>query len=188
MKTEKIQRVVLASLLVFLWAGPALAWSWRGRGPEEDRQHKRGDKHEWMVKQLGLTEEQQEQMREHRREQMERQRALWEETRAKREELADELQKTKINEARIRELADQLKDLAGQGIDSRIEGILTMKSILTPEQFEQFHEKVKEFREKGKRHGPRSRKGERRGCKNCGPDSDQPPDAYAPPPPEDEGW
>ncbi len=186
MKTKNLQIVAVASLLVLACAGQASAWSWRGRSPDKARQdYKRGDKHEWMVEQLGLTEDQQEKMREHRRAQEEQQKALREATKAKHKELAEELQKTEMNEGRIRQLADQLKDLSGQKIDARINGILTMRDILTPEQFAQFREKVKEFRGKRRDRAQDHRRPEGKRRRPGDRDRGGPPDEYGSPPSDD---
>jgi len=194
MKRKIFQPIVLSALLSVIFVLPAFANPWGARDFGRDKEGPQlRNKHEWMIKQLGLTEEQQKQIREHHREQSEQQQALREQTKAKHRELAEELQKTDINESRVGQLAAELTTLAGQRIDARIQGILTMKNILTPEQFAQFQEKVKEFRNKHKSrsfgHIRKKRQGGRTyGSSQKAPaeqgDSPLPP----PPPPDDEIW
>ena len=50
----------------------------------------------------------------------------------------------------IDSLVSEIKALTGEQLDNRVEAILATRSILAPEQFQKFNEKMEEMREKHK--------------------------------------
>jgi len=66
----------------------------------------------------------------------------------KRKELADELDKASSNPIKIRALISALKDIQGRLIEKRVEDVLKMKEILTPEQYQKFSETLKSMRQR----------------------------------------
>ena len=75
----------------------------------------------------------------------------------KRKALYQELEKYDGDQAKIASLAAEVKALLAKKVDSRVESILAMKQILTPEQFEKLQTDVK--KKAGQRHGKRHGKG-----------------------------
>ncbi len=141
---EGLTRVFLwLTVFVFMFSAPVFAWQ-KGNGREGRHQ----EKFQRMVQELNLSEEQQVRMKEQRQQHREQQQALRQQVKQKREELRQELEKPEIDPAHIQQISIELKELMGQKIDQQIQGILTTKEILTPEQFVQFQEKVKKFRHK----------------------------------------
>ena len=121
-----------------------------------------------FAKELGLTPEQQELLKKHREETKEAKKQLYQEMKANKTALHDELKKPAPDKAAIQSVVAGMKELEGKQIDSRVESFLKMKEILTPEQFakmmemgeKRHHEKGfgrkgwKKGTEKGKEEGP----------------------------------
>jgi len=117
-----------------------------GRGFGKRQKGQGGEKmFQNLIQQLNLTAEQQKQLeaskKEHRASTKEIRNALT----LKKMELRLELEKEKIDRKKIDGIASEIKRLLGRQIDLKVEGILTMKQILTPEQFE----KLQSMKESG---------------------------------------
>jgi Spy/CpxP family protein refolding chaperone len=77
--------------------------------------------------------------------------------RTTRKEMKQELQKEKLDMERIQQLQASLKDLHAKMADLRLQGILEVRKILTPDQFSQFMKMTEKWRHgKGMRRGPRA--------------------------------
>lgn len=134
-----------------------------------------------MDKELGLTADQENKLEEHRKSHREESRQLFEQMRQKREALEVEMEKPDLNMDKINAIHSDLKNVQSKMADQRLEGILEVRKILTPEQFKKFHEITRknwkrggkeQIRGKGKGpgygHGPNGEMGP-------GPDEDGPP-------------
>jgi Spy/CpxP family protein refolding chaperone len=92
-----------------------------------------------LIEKLGLTFEQQEQLKKlrtvHREEMGETIKTL----RYKRFELFQELEKPESDKKKITNLVTEVKTLQGKLLDIRVDNILKMKGILTPEQYKKLH-------------------------------------------------
>ena len=115
-------------------------------GDEDDSSRMRWEQNiSKMYKKLGLTPEQDKKLKDHRdghRSQME---TLHKEIKVKRKLLGEELQKTDFDMSKVQQVHDELKSLKARMEDNRLEGILEVRKILTPEQFSKFM-KLKEDR------------------------------------------
>lgn len=150
MKTNNVFQAILATaalgVLLFSSAnsyaeGPAAGEMKKDKAGWEERKDK-------IYKKLGLSEEQQQKLREHRQKRRESNQALREQVKAKREELKQELQKTDFDANKVRHIHNEIKTLRSQKEDSRIEGIIEVRSILTPQQYQKFMELKEEFKGK----------------------------------------
>ena len=101
-----------------------------------------------MSKELGLTPEQEKQLEDYRAQNKEKVKDIHGKIKDKRKELREELQNQELDIARVAQVHSELKALEAQAEDNRLEGILKVRSILTPEQFRKFGE----FTKKGKGH------------------------------------
>jgi Spy/CpxP family protein refolding chaperone len=101
-----------------------------------------------FVKELGLTDEQRAEFREHLADSSGRMRETRKLMRDKRLNLRDELRKYDSDQNKIAQITSEIKALQAQFIDNRVASTLKLKEILTQEQFKQFHEKVDELIEK----------------------------------------
>lgn len=131
--------------------------SWKGHGEGYKKQHQ-ARKAE-LYKELGLSEEQQVQIKEHRKRSHAQMKTIGESLKKQRENLRVVLSKYDADPAEIEKIASEIKYLHSQLIDHRIASILEVKTILSPEQFTKFQEKMNEFKKKMRQ----SRKGHRGG-------------------------
>lgn len=107
---------------------------------------------------LDLTPEQDKKLEAHRKAHWEEGKKLREEKRAKKDALRAALEDPAMDAGKVKALHEEVKQLEARISDHRLEGILAVRGILTPEQFKKFHdmhEKSKDGRGKGRkgRHG-----------------------------------
>lgn len=100
-----------------------------------------------VFKELNLTPEQEERLKNHRAGSREEMKAFHKKMSDKRKELGDEIQKQELDMEKINQLNSELKAMHSEMQDNRLKDILEAREILTPEQFGKF----REFIEK---HGP----------------------------------
>ncbi|MBI4396110.1 MAG: Spy/CpxP family protein refolding chaperone [Elusimicrobia bacterium] len=134
-RTFKMRWPAYLALGIWLLASPAFAFP-----PEEVHQ------------QLNLTPEQEKKLEEHRRTHREQAKALHEEQKQKREALRQELEKPELDMAKVKALHDEMKGVHDKLADHRLDGILEVRQVLTPEQFKKFQELTRDhWEKKGKR-------------------------------------
>ena len=154
MKTKTISKslIVSAVLCVFMMLPVSLI---------QAKEHKSGEGQKWnkekweekvkeMNKQLGVTQEQEQKLKEHREKNQAQMKALKDKLKEKREAIRQELEKTDFNEAQVKAIQNEIKTLQNQKEDIRLEGILEVRKILSQEQFKKFSEKMKEHKSFGK--------------------------------------
>ena len=99
-----------------------------------------------------MTEAQKKLLDENKNKHREEMKALFNQRKEKETAIRNELQKEGLNTGKITQLNDDLKVLDAQMLDHRLEGILEVRKILTPEQFKKFMTKMAQrqerFREK----------------------------------------
>jgi Spy/CpxP family protein refolding chaperone len=115
-------------------------------------------KAEEVFNKLGLSAQQEAQVKEARKLNREMAKKLSQELQEKRKALAAELDKIKPDPQKIKVLVYALKDVQGRLIEQRVEGILKLKEILSPEQYRTFSDTLKGMRQE-------RNKGERKGWK-----------------------
>ena len=142
MKLRYMPAIALAAMMVFSAAG-AMAGGMPGKGCNGGSKEARFEK---MAEELGLTAEQKAKLGAHKESFMPRAKALKEKIRAAREALKNELDKPVPDNASIASLVAELKGLAGEQIQLRVDKVLEMKKVLTREQYA----KMKDMMEKGK--------------------------------------
>ncbi|MBL8022976.1 MAG: periplasmic heavy metal sensor [Elusimicrobia bacterium] len=147
-------------MVLFLLAG-TLATA-KGPGEWHDREGMR----EEMKTELGLTDEQEMKLETHRIDQRAAMEKLWLAVKQKREALKIALEKPNLDKGEVRKLNERLKDTQNDLADQRLEGILYVRSVLNPEQFQKFltlrPDPRKRNNKEGKRHGNRDDKSESR--------------------------
>ena len=114
------------------------SWGQRGRGREGKFQGKWQKRAEDIHKQLNLTPEQDKQLKEHREKHRSAMKVLYQQIKAKREQIRAELQKPNFDINEVKRIHNELKSLQAQIDDYRLDGILEVRQILTPEQFAKF--------------------------------------------------
>lgn len=140
----------LLTLALLLGAG-----TWAGAMPDEDgpggggppRMEARFKK---VAKELGLSEKQIKELKDHKKDTMRQSRRLKLELVEKRDDLRDLLEEEKLDEAKVRKLHSQMKEVQNKLADLRLDGILKVRQILTAEQFEKFEGLMRQRMQKGR--------------------------------------
>lgn len=153
---KKIKLVVIALAVVFLASGVAYAQSEGEHTPADKEQKSR------IFKELNLTAEQQQKLKENRKAQREGMMNLRASIKEKYVKLQNDLKDPAVTKVAIEPLVNEIKSLQGQLVDNRIAGIFAVKEILTPEQFTKFQQAA------GKRmEHQKSRMQEKHGKRKC---------------------
>jgi Spy/CpxP family protein refolding chaperone len=105
-----------------------------------------------MAKELSLTDVQKQQVKAHREKHMATIRDIIKQSREKKEELIQELQKPDTDKTKVDALKNDLKELEAKHIEGMIDRISEMKQILTPEQQKIMNANMKKRHEKMKEH------------------------------------
>ena len=143
MKPLNKQMMILAAIaLGLVFSGAAYAKMF-----EEEGQPNKGNRDQ-VIKQLNLTPQQEAQIKQLQMFNRQKAKELFLRLKEKRKELADELDKERSNPIKIRALIAQLKNIQGRLIEQRVEDVLKMKEILTPEQYQKFSETLKSMRKR----------------------------------------
>lgn len=93
-----------------------------------------------VLKELNLTNEQGKSLEENRQGQRQRMVGIISALKAQKEKLEQVMKKDSATKAEVEPIVAEIKSLQAQLIDQRINGILAVKKILTPEQFTRFQE------------------------------------------------
>lgn len=103
--------------------GPGGGPGFQHRGPKE------------FMKELNLTPEQKEKLKAQREAKKENNKALREQMKAKMQALHETISKPGTKRADVEGLVNEVNAVKGQMFAQKIDGLFTMKEILTPEQF-----------------------------------------------------
>lgn len=152
---------VLAGALISIHATPVIA---QDNNRREDRREKfkarMEDRIERMHKELGLTPEQQQKLKSHRASKMKMRQTIRQKMRSKRQALKKELQKPNYDRQKVNALHSEIKQLMNKSHDERLNGIIYVREILTPAQYDAFIKKKERFKQN---RGQRGDRGNRRG-------------------------
>jgi len=140
--------LVAVAVIAAMMAAPA-AYAERHGGPGHHGEGGPGGRGEFQ-RDLDLTPEQRDALKAHREETRARRQELQTALKDLRADLKDELQKPELNTDRVNALTADIKALTNKMIDARVDSIVSLKKILTPEQFEKMHQKMHRHQEKRK--------------------------------------
>jgi len=143
MKTKLKKSLLLVVATVFLFTSTVYAYHGDKKYPKRDSKECRFEK---LSEELGLTPEQQAQLEEQREAFKNKRKVLMEKMRAKNKALKEELEKPKVNRAKVDKGISDIQALTGEKLRSRVDKIIAMKGILTLEQFEKLQQKVERRR------------------------------------------
>ena len=129
-----------------------------GRGDPSDRMEAM---HQKMYKELGITDEQKKLLEANKATHKAEMKATFEKKKALKEAMRAELGKPKLDMAKITEINNDMKKIENGMVDRRLECILEVRSILTPEQLQKFEAKM----ESRGGHGECEEKGPCKGAK-----------------------
>ena len=145
MKTRS-RNAILAAVMVMAMLGTTAAYA-EGMGPGGHHGQERGEKGEFY-KELNLTPEQRDQVKAQKEATKAQKQELREAMKAKRAELKAELAKKDLDRARVNVITTEMKAITAKLVDMRVESIIALKKILTPEQFQKMQDKMGQHREK----------------------------------------
>jgi Spy/CpxP family protein refolding chaperone len=137
--------------MFILSAFGVFAWS-EGRGGERGARTGRWEK---FSRELGLSQEQKDALRDRKEAAAENKAAAREEVKAAREALREALKKPELDIEDVNSASERVKDTQGVLVDHRVESFLSMREILTPEQFEKMMEMKSDM---GTKRGEKRRK------------------------------
>jgi len=132
----------------------------------QERKAKWEQKRMEMQEKLGLSEEQQQQLKAHREKFRSENKDSREQARDLKQQLKAELRKNDVNREEVMRIHNQIKALKSEADDRRLEGILEVREILTPEQFTKFQELKGEHGKKKGSYGDRMKKDHRGDTEN----------------------
>jgi len=140
---KTMQKSCWMSLLAVVLIVPTFAEdSANGVKPAADNENR----YEVAANKLNLNAEQKEKMKAMRQNQKQQMTELQLSLKEKRLKLKDELNKPGATRESIAPLADDIKNIMAKMVDQRIEGILAVKEILTPDQFSQLQQAKQQMR------------------------------------------
>jgi len=132
MRTRAVALASLPFMVFCVTASPSYA-----QESQAPAGHK-GAMKEDFIKTLGLTQQQQDQIQKQRDASKEKSAQFKSELKDKRAQLKAELDKPALDKAKIDSITS---DIMGKQLDERVNDIILMKQVLTPEQFRKFQEK-----------------------------------------------
>lgn len=114
-----------------------------GYAQEQGRNHQDWqEKKEEVFKELNLTPEQKKKLEDNRKAQHQEAQKFREALRANHKELQAKLKDSAVTRGDVEPLVSEIKSLQAKLTDNRINGIFTVKTILTPEQFVKFNQLI----------------------------------------------
>ncbi len=114
------------------------------------KMHQKGKIMAEAMDELNLTKEQREEIKKNKEAYRESGQEIREGMRSKRKELKRELDKWESDDGKINNLVDEIAELQKETLQNRIEGILSVKKVLTEEQFEELKQKLEVKKEVAK--------------------------------------
>jgi Spy/CpxP family protein refolding chaperone len=148
----KFKKAVLLGMAAAFLLGSTL----HAEGPYEGTGRRNSEKKfAELTQELGITPEQETKLKEQQEGFRAKGKRLMKNIQSRQKELKQELEKKDVDRARIDKLIEEIKDLTGEKLRNRVDKIMAMKSVLTPEQFEKLqskaHKKGHFYTQKGRR-------------------------------------
>jgi len=145
MKNIKLVMVLIAAVLIglsvyIICTTSSIPAAWR-RDAFKKRMFA---KQEQIYNTIGLTDAQKKLLEENRNKYREQKKVLFTQMHQRMNLLRQELEKSELNMQEIYQTNDELKQLQDRLLDQRLECILQIRQILSPEQFKKFEDKINE--------------------------------------------
>jgi len=135
----KLKRVLLVVLGLCIFTGLPLGHAQNIPGKEESSQKAHfGQRMQEIFSQLNLTEDQKKQLEANKKEHRAKMENAHQEMKIDKEALKNELMKPYLDMPRVKALHKQIKTLLSQMEDCKLNSILAVRGILSPEQFSKF--------------------------------------------------
>ncbi|MFC1522016.1 Spy/CpxP family protein refolding chaperone [Elusimicrobiota bacterium] len=144
MKERYFLRITILALCAVFLSGTLTHAEKREKGYSQGDMGKRMEERtQRMEKELLLSPEQSEKLKEHRKTHRKQSSGFQKEMKEKRKALKDELEKTDMDMNKVKTLHSEIKSIQNKMADHRLEGILNVRKILNPEQFKKFQDITK---------------------------------------------
>jgi Spy/CpxP family protein refolding chaperone len=147
--TKRLLACAVVGVLVFTSVSSG-AWDKKG-----DKGQRSSERMEKWAEELGLSAEQKEALKEARDSSKTEKDLIWTRLKTAREDLNKELKKPETDQAAVEKAVLEIKKAQGDLVDYRVKSFLSMKGVLTEEQFQKMAE-IKERR--GDRKNERKRR------------------------------
>ena len=147
MKT-KLRKVFAYTVVITMLFLSSAVYAEHPRGDSEGKEGHKEKMFEGLVEELGITPEQEAQIKKQRSDHKATSKELRKQLRAKHKELRGELEKDTADEGKINTLVAEIKTLMGTKLEQRVKSILFMKETLTQEQFTKLREKKEKHKSK----------------------------------------
>jgi Spy/CpxP family protein refolding chaperone len=147
MENKLAKIVAVLAVAGLMAAGPAVYAASEGSNTESGKGYKNGEGKEFM-KELNLTPEQKEKLKAQRETNKESHKAEREQMKTKMQALHEAIAKPGTTRADVAGLVSEVNVLKAQMFSQKIDGLFTMKEVLTPEQFAKMQAKHKEWADK----------------------------------------
>jgi Spy/CpxP family protein refolding chaperone len=135
----KIKKVLFGFLGAYLFAVLSLAQAQNAPGTEGSPQKLHsGQRIQEIFSQLNLTDDQKKQLEANKQQHRAKMESARQEMKTDREALKAELMKPQLDMSRIDQFHDRIKSLQSQMEDVKLNSILAVRAILTPEQYLKF--------------------------------------------------
>lgn len=144
-KKKLIMTVAIMGTAGLLASGPV---AYAAANEEAPASHEKTWNHKDFFKDLNLTPEQKEKIEAERETQKGLRKPVREQLKIKIQALHEELSKSMVDRAVLNGLIADINTLKGQLFSQRIDGVLALKQILTPEQFAKIQAKFAAYRQK----------------------------------------
>ncbi len=142
----KYKKVLFGFFGLYILAALSLAQAQNASGPEGasqkwhslPRQQAGGQRIQEIYSQLNLTDDQKKQLEVNKQEHRVRMENIRQAMKTDKQMLKEELMKPRLDSPKINAIHNQIKSLQNQMEDNKLDSILAVRTILTPEQFLKF--------------------------------------------------
>ena len=132
-----------------------------GMGDDASEHWGKGMHRQKIYAQLHLTDEQKKQLEDNKQKNREQKKVLFGQMKSARESLRQEFMKPDMDMSKVNAIHAQIKTLQAQMADDRLNSILAVRKILTPEQFKKFHELMEKHEKMERHHEDKEEEGEK---------------------------
>lgn len=132
--------IPLVIVIILALSSPVVyAYPKEGSSPQKKTSSgEREARRQALYRELNVNDEQKRLLEENRKRHKEEAGAMFDEMKKKRSLMKEELHKDGLDMAKIGEINNELKQLQARMLDHRLDRILEVRKILTPEQFKKF--------------------------------------------------
>jgi Spy/CpxP family protein refolding chaperone len=127
--------MALSAPMVWADSGPTTGGAAPDTAQKDGGNWHHGHRDHMMAKILGLSQDQEKQLKDSKEKQMASMKSIFEQMKANREAFDAEMIKATPDMSKVNDLQAQLKTIQSQMVDDHLNAILEIKKILTPEQY-----------------------------------------------------